>query len=80
MFPMRRKWGIGKYEEYREVNYCVLSGYGYYGNMDDIFYIKNININNTAYVTVMFDYPAESRKECDAILTEFLDNLSYDAS
>lgn len=33
-----------------------------------------------AYVTVMFDYPAESRKECDAILTEFLDNLSYDAS
>ena len=48
--------------------------------MDDIFYIKNININNTAYVTVMFDYPAENRKECDAILTEFLDNLSYDAS
>ena len=42
--------------------------------------LKNININNTAYVTVMFDYPAENRKECDAILTEFLDNLSYDAS
>ena len=60
-------------------NYCVLSGYGYYGNMDDIFYIKNININDTAYVTVMFDYPVENRKECDAILTEFLDDLSYDA-
>ena len=59
-------------------NYCVLSGYGYYGNMDDIFYIKNININNTAYVTIMFDYLAENRKECDAILTEFLDDLSYD--
>ncbi len=56
-------------------NFCTWSGFLDNGNA--IFYDRLYNINNVVYVSVSFDYPTANREICDAILTEFLDDLSY---